>query len=348
VTVHVNLWPAFALKMGRGTGTSKLLLPFALVALVPHLLRMAALVRRERIDLVHTNGLKSHVVGSATRILAGRPLVWHVRDVLRPGVTRRMLNRLAGATVTTLIANSRATAETFPRLPSSRIRIVYNGIDADLYSPGPQGDLRSRLGLSPRDFVVGAMGALAPLKGHIHLIRAAPAILSRCPEARFLIAGEEMYLTIGHRGYRAILEEEVRRLGLAERVVFAGWRDSPVEVLRSLDVLVHSSIYPESFGRVLVEAMACGVPVVATALGGPVEIIASPEQGILIPPEHPEAIADAVLRLHSDPELRRNMARAGRERVVSAFSVGRYVRQVEEVYRAIGDTGTSGHASDAR
>lgn len=339
VDVHINRWPSFALKVGRGSGASKLLLPFALAALVPHIVRMAALVRKEKIDLVHTNGLKSHVAGSAVRLLTGKPLVWHVRDVLKPGVTRRALNLIARSTVTTLLANSRATAETFSSVPGSRIRIVYNGIDTDLYSPNPPGEIRAKLGISSREFVVGAMGALAPLKGHIHLIRSAPRILSRFPDTRFLIAGEEMYLTIGHRGYRAVLEEEVRRLGLAERVVFAGWHDSPVDVLRSLDVLVHSSVYPESFGRVLVEAMACGVPVVATALGGPVEIIESADQGILIPPEDPEAIADAVIRLRSDPDLRRRMAVAGRERVVSAFSVGRYVREVEEIYRSIDGSG---------
>ncbi len=334
--VEMNPWPAFALRIGRGSLLSKILLPLAVVALVPHLLRMARLVRREGVDIVHTNGLKSHVVGSVVRLLTGRELVWHVRDVLRPGFTRRLYGLLARWTVNCLVANSCAVAETFPDVPPRRIRVVYNGLDTSRYSPAPASpSAREALGLSGNDFVVGAIGALAPLKGHIHLIRAAPRVLERCPRAKFLIVGEEMYLTHGHKGYRTLLEEEARRLGVVERVIFTGYRDDAVAVLRCLHVLVHASVYPESFGRVLVEAMACGVPVVATALGGPKEIIVSEDQGILIPPGDPGAIASAVLALESEPARRERLSRGGRERVVKAFSVERYVREVEGIYRGL-------------
>ena len=336
VEVAINPWPRFALRIGRDSLASKLLLPLATFALVPHLVKMIRLVRRERIDVVHTNGLKSSLVGSLTGLLAGCRVVWHVRDVLRPGLTRRIYGLAARATVDRLIANSCAVADTFPGMPRGRLRIVYNGLDTDAYAPAPRSPgVRASLGLAEDDFVVGALGALAPLKGHIHLIRAAPRVLERCSRAKFLIVGQEMYLTVGHKGYRAILEEEVRKSGVEGRVLFAGYRSDPVEVIRALDVLVHASVYPESFGRVLVEAMACGVPVVATALGGPKEIIVSEDQGILIPAEDPRAIADAVIRLHGDPAFRERLARGGRERVVSAFSVDRYVGEIEEIYREL-------------
>jgi glycosyltransferase involved in cell wall biosynthesis len=330
----MNPYPSFALKIGRDSLLSKLLIPLAGIALVPHVLRMARLVRRERIRIVHTNGLKSHLVGSLVRLLTGCRLVWHVRDVLRPGLTRRLYGLLARMTVSKLVANSRTVAETFPNLPPGRLQVVYNGLDTDLYSPGaPSPEVRASLGLEPGDFVIGAIGALAPLKGHIQIIRAAPRILDKIPNARILIVGQEMYLTLGHEGYRGVLEEEIRLQGVQGRVILAGHRDDPVAVLRNMDLLVHASVYPESFGRVLAEGMACGVPVIATALGGPTEILASEEQGILIPAEDPAAIAEAVIRLHRDPERRQRMATAGRERVLSAFSVERYVRDVEAIYR---------------
>jgi glycosyltransferase involved in cell wall biosynthesis len=336
VKVSVNPWPGFASKIGRGSAASKLLLPLAAVALLPHVLRAARSARREGVAIVHTNGLKSHVVGSLVRWLTGCRLIWHVRDVLKPGLTRRMFGLLARASVNLLVANSRAVAETFPDLPASKLRIVYNGLDTTKYAPAaPPPEVRRSLGLAPGDFVAGAVGALAPLKGHVHLIRSAPRVLEKCPNTRFLIVGQEMYLTLGHSGYRAVLEEEARRLGVDGRVVFAGYRGDPLDVIRSMDVLVHSSVYPESFGRVLVEAMACGVPVVATALGGPKEIIAAEDQGILIPPEDPGAIADAVIRLHGDPALRSSLARGGRARVVQAYSVDRYVREIESLYREL-------------
>ena len=334
--VILNPFPAFALKIGRGSALSKILLPFAAFALVPHVWRTARLVRREKIRLLHTNGLKSHIVGSAVRAMTGARLVWHVRDVLKPGLTRRAYGWLARATVTRLVANSRSVAATFPGLPRDRLRVVYNGLDMSLYAPAPADPaVRESLGIARDDFVIGAVGALAPLKGHIHVIRAAPRILSECPRARFVVVGGEMYATIGHSGYRAVLEEEARRLGVRERLVFAGYRDDPIQVMRTFDLLVHASVYPESFGRVLAEAMACGVPVVATALGGPTEIIASEDQGLLIPAEDPEAIASAVLRLYREPAYRERLARGGRERVAAAFSVERYIREIEDLYREI-------------
>jgi len=332
--VVVIPWPAFALKIGRGSLLSKLLIPFAALALVPHVLRLAAFVRRENVAIVHTNGLKSNVIGSIVKLLTGCRLVWHVRDVMKAGTTRAMFERLARASVSCLVANSRTVAATFPGMPAARIRVIYNGLDTTLYAPGPaRPEIRSSLGLSGGDFAVGALGALAPLKGHIHLIRAVPRILEECPAAKVVIAGQEMYLTLGHEGWKAELTREIDRLGLRGRVLLAGQRDDPVEVMRCFDVLVHSSILPESFGRVLAEAMACGVPVVATALGGPTEIVSGPDEGILIPPGDSGAIAKAVLDLFRDPARRRSMSEAGRRRVENAFSRKRYLREVETLYR---------------
>jgi len=334
--VELNPWPAFALRIGRGSFLSKLLLPFAAIVLIPHVLRLAGMVRREKIAIIHTNGLKSNVIGSVVRLLTGCKLVWHVRDVLQPGMTRSVFGALARWTVTCLVANSRAVAETFPGMPAGRIRVIYNGLDTDLYAPGPpREDVRSALGLSGESFVIGAIGALAPLKGHIHLIRAVPQILKVAPRAKVVIVGQEMYLTLGHEGYRSVLEKEIDARGVRDHVVLSGYRDDPVEVLRCFDVLVHASIYPESFGRVLAEAMACGVPVVATGLGGPLEIIAEPGQGILIPAGDPGAIAAAILSLHGDPDRRRKMSAAGRRRVESAFGRRRYLREVEALYRDV-------------
>ncbi len=333
VQVHINPWPRFALRIGRGRLTSRLLAPLAAPALLPHVVRMAALVRREAIDLIHTNGLKSHLIGSAVSRLTGRPLVWHVRDVLRPGPIRLLYGALARMTVSRLVANSRAVAGTFRGMPASRLSVVYNGLDMNRYCPGaPDPSVRASLGIQAGDFVIGAIGALAPLKGHIHLIRAAPAILERCQQARFVIVGREMYVTTGHAGYRQELEAEAARLGVAPRIVFAGYHGDPVAVLRCFDLLVHSSVYPESFGRVIVESMACGIPVVATALGGPTEIIRSEEEGLLIPAEDPAAIAGAVTRLIQDSRHRDRMAHRGRARAEEAFSVSRYVLEIQEIY----------------
>lgn len=336
VAVEINPWPAFALRIGRGSALSRAMAPVAAAALAPHLLRMAKLVRHRGIGIIHTNGLKSHLVGSMVMALTGRPLIWHVRDVIQAGAVRSLFQLFGRATASRVIANSRVVASLFPSLEPDRLAVVYNGLDTVNYSPGPaEPGVRASLGLAPDHFVVGAVGALAPLKGHIHLIRAAPEIFARRPDARILIVGDELYVTGGHPGYGAVLREEIRRLGLEGRVIMTGYRERVVELYRAMDVLVHASVYPESFGRVLVEAMACGVPVVATALGGPTEIISSPEEGLLIPSESPEAIAGSVIELAGDTDRMATMAQSGRERVVGAFSGDRYVREVQRIYATL-------------
>jgi glycosyltransferase involved in cell wall biosynthesis len=339
--VSIDPWPAFALRIGRRSSASRLLLPAAALAVIPHVLKIAGRVRRERISIIHTNGIKCHVIGSLVRMLTGVHLLWHFRDVLRPGLMRSIYIRLARLTVSGIIANSKTVARSLTGFPGERLHVVYNGFDTDKYAPGHRSqEFRASFGLTREHFLIGAMGALAPIKGWDHLIRAMPAILRSAPEARLIIVGKEMYLTAGHQGHKEELEAEARRLGVESAVIFAGYHPEPVEVLRGLDVLAHTSVYPESFGRVVAEAMACRVPVVATALGGPTEIISAPDQGLLVPPGDPAAIAEAVLKLHRNPELRSAMGDSGRRRVESAFTLEKYVRGITGVYGTLDASGS--------
>jgi glycosyltransferase involved in cell wall biosynthesis len=118
-------------------------------------------------------------------------------------------------------------------------------------------------------------------------------------------------------------------------VIFAGRREDVVAIYNAMDVVVSSSVRPESFGRVLIEAMACERPVISTDLGGPLEIISGPETGILVPPTDPGALAAAILDLWRDPARRERMGRAGRARISDLFTVDRHVEEVCAVYERI-------------
>jgi len=328
-------WPSAVMKTGRErSATNRLLALIAPFLLVPTIARTSRFIRKEGVDLVHTNGTKAHLGGGLAARLAGVPVVWHLRDVLAPGLLRSILRFLSRWIPSRMIANSRASARTLSdRGPGGRVALVYNGIDPDVFRPLP-GPSAARSGLGiPRDgFVIGTLGALAPLKGHIHLIRAMPAVLERAPEAFLLIVGGEMYGTLGHAGHRAHLERETERLGLTGRVILAGRRDDVVDLYNAMDVVALASVRPESFGRILIEAMACERPVIATDLGGPREIIAGPEIGILVPPADPGALAEAVLSLHRDPEARVRMGRAGRKTVMERFTMERHIAAVCSIY----------------
>ena len=347
--VEVNSWPRLLLRLGRErTLMNRLLVPLAPFLLLPVLVRIVRFARRSRIDILHANGTKSHL-SSVAGTLAGLPVVWHVRDVIQPGPLRGMLRWLGRAAADRIVCNSRASAHSIsPEGPGGKVQIVYNGLDPEEFFPQPVDTaLRESLGLGAGAFVIGTVGALSPLKGHLFLIRALPGILEQAPEARLLIVGEEMYDTFGHEGYGRVLEQETKRLGVDGKVVFTGRREDVPALYGAMDVVVLASIRPESFGRVLVEAMASGRPVVSTDLGGPREIITSPGMGRLVPPGDSGALASAILDLWRDPDERSRMALAGRTRACEEFTLENHVAAICRVYDSLMSPGDPGRRRGA-
>jgi len=337
-TVITDGWPAPLLRLGRERTLMNRMLPILAPALIlPLLIRVARVVNEEGIDLIHTNGIKAHLAAWPAACAYRIPLVWHLRDVLSPGLLRSGLRWITGWMPDLVIANSKASAEsTALGTPADRVRTIYNGLDTVEFAPHPPDPfLRDALGIGRDDFVIGALGMLTPLKGHIHLIRALPRILEEVPGARLMIVGEEMYVTAGHGGYRRVLIDEIRRLELEKKVVLTGRRDDVVRIYNTMDIVVLCSVRPESFGRVLVEAMSCERPVIGSDIGGPREIITRPEVGVLVPPADHEALSSTILELYHDPGRRLRMSRAARMWVRERFALERHVRDVCEAYEAL-------------
>jgi glycosyltransferase involved in cell wall biosynthesis len=163
------------------------------------------------------------------------------------------------------------------------------------------------------------------------LIQAAPLVLAEFPAARFLIVGGTH---AAPPGYYEGLVQLVARLGLQERVIFAGFRHDVAEFYPAFDVLVLTS-QGEPFGKVLIEAMAAATPVVGTALGGPLEIIQDGVTGLLIPPGDPAAVAGAIVELARDPERARALGRAGRAWVQGRFGIEKYTTDIEGLFGSV-------------
>jgi len=200
-----------------------------------------------------------------------------------------------------------------------RIDLIPNGVDPEVFRPAAGGmkkEFRRLLGIEPAEgFLILLVGNLIPLKGHEYCLRALPAILETHADTRILLVGE------------GPLEETLfslaRELGVGDAVK----RISPLSVLlpkvmAAADVLVHPSL-TESFGLVVAEAQACGLPVVATRIGGPAEILSDGETGFLVPPRDWQAIARAVVDLFSNLEVLREMGAAGRQRVLHLYDIRR-------------------------
>jgi len=211
-------------------------------------------------------------------------------------------------------------------VPAARAVTVHEGIDLDRVAAAPPAKLHEELWLPHHAPVVGNVAALVPHKGQRHLIEAAALVVRRVPDARFVIAGEGEL--------RPALERQIKEHRLEKHVLLAGFRPDVLSVHKAFDIFVMSSV-TEGLGTSLLDAMACGKPVVATAAGGIPEVVADGETGFVVPPRDHEAMADAIVRLLKDPALRERQGRAGLARVRGRFSADRMVRDTLRVYERV-------------
>lgn len=300
--------------------------------------RLARVIRRERIDLVHTNTLHN-LYGYAAALRARRPHVWHVREIVsQSAAVRRAEVFLARRFADRIVTVSAAAADMFRsggECPP-QLRVVWDGVNLTRFHPRNRGDrVRAELGIEDEAPLVGLVGRLDHCKGVEVFLRAAALCREEFPGARYVVCGGEVegQEEVG-RGARRL----ARELGLTDAVSFTGWRYGPddmPEVHAALNVLVSSSTAPESFGLVLIEAMATGRPVVATNHGGPREVCVEGETALLVPPGDPRRTADAVLELLRDPARARAMGRAGRERAERHFDERRHSRELQLLYEEV-------------
>jgi glycosyltransferase involved in cell wall biosynthesis len=263
--------------------------------------RLTALARRLRVDLVHSNSLHSWYGWAVARML-GRPHVVHAREIVvqsRPAL--RIERALCRHFATRVIAVSYAVAA---QLDPANVVVLDEYLDPQEFSPGHAGAFRARVGIPDDVPVIGAVARLDPLKGLDALLDAHAIVRAERRDAHLVIVGSPV---LGHDDYAAQLRA---RIGMTPSALLLEGRDDIPDVMADLDVLALPSVEPESYGLVLVEALASGTPVVASDHGGPPEIVAraSAGTGAVVPPGDADALAAAVLDLLppvTSPERRR-------------------------------------------
>lgn len=287
-------------------------------------LRLARLARDH--DVVLSWQVKGHYYGSPAARLAPRPALWWDHGI-RParGEPRYLIDNVLPAFVPAdLVVTSSAASGARHR----RNRVILPGIPLGPYAHPDREAARTLLGLEPDERAIGIVGRLQPWKGQHLLLRAGAKILGHEPRARIVVIGG----AVG--GFSANHPAELRSLaqdaGIDDRVSFLGHRDDVPALLPGLDVFVMASD-AEPFGLVTVEAMAAGVPVVASRAGGTPEIVIDGVHGSLFEPGDVLALADAVISILGDPGRAATMAAAGRSRAFEAFDIARYVTQIEDL-----------------
>jgi glycosyltransferase involved in cell wall biosynthesis len=211
-------------------------------------------------------------------------------------------------------------------VPAARAVTVHEGIDVTRAGAAPAADLHGEFWLPHQAPIVGNVAALVPHKGQKHLIDAAALVVQKVPDARFVIAGEGEL--------RASLEHQIKERRLEKHVFLAGFRPDVISVHKAFDVFVMSSV-TEGLGTSLLDAMACGKPIVATRTGGIPEVVVDGLTGLLVPPRDHEGLARAIVALLQDERARRAMGAAGLARVRERFSVERMVQETLGVYERV-------------
>jgi glycosyltransferase involved in cell wall biosynthesis len=321
---HVRIRPASAQGLRRDDGSRPG--PVQLAGQTAETLRAAVALRRlarsTGAHLLHSHGLTAHLEVAIAGRLARRPVVLDLHDIVVPGVGRRVLDT-AARLADTVIANSAATAAT---VTAGRVEIVNPGVDRDRFHPAPADwRVRAELTAAPAAPLVAILGRVDPEKGIDVVLRAVAAV----PDCHLAVVGAP---NVAGAEFGAGLE----RLGaalLGDRVRFTGARADVPDVLRAVDVLVNAS-QAEPFGRTVLEAQACGVPVIGTRSGGIPEFVRDGESGLLVPPGDVDALAAALRRLLDSSPLR-DAVRAGGLANAERLAVPNQVEKVAAIYRRV-------------
>lgn len=298
------------------------------------LFQLVCYIRQNKINLVHTVMNMGSLFGAIAARLTGCPVVCSaVRDAKDKSRVEKYLKRFLAKIADIYVANSRAGFANRFTIMQPHFRVVYNGVDFVRFADENGGSLLSlkdELGVSGFDYLVGMVGSLSSYKDQGTLLSAAPLILERLPSVGFLFVGDGPT--------RAELECRARELGIGHKVKFLGSRDDVDQLYNLMDVcvlLTEARIHLEGIPNVVVEAMACGIPVVASTGGGTSEVVEHGNTGILIPPYDPSRTAEAIIDLLVNRERACSLASEARTRVHAMFSLERYTLDYEKIYREL-------------
>lgn len=316
----------------KGSGAIKHLFLF-----LPNIIRLTRFIRRHHINLVHTNA-SVIVDGAFAARLSGLPHVWHIHEIIEDefpklwGLYQPVMTKLS----VKVICVSKIVAKQFASI--SKIAVIPNGINFDHFNTKQDlSNCNNLLGKAKsEDIHIGVVGRISPRKGHEYLLNAYVRLITNTKDdtSHLFIIGDTFQ---GYEPFWQSLKAKVAALGLSDRVTFTGFIEGKANLYSLLDIVVVPSILPEGFGLVILEAMASHRPVIATAIGGPLEIIQPNISGILVPPNDSQALADALTNLIQNPSERERLGEGGYQRVTQVYDIIHTTAQIIKLYDEIMD-----------
>ncbi|MDH4099356.1 MAG: glycosyltransferase [Nitrospirota bacterium] len=297
---------------------------------------LASMLKDEKIDILCVHGFKSNVVGRLASWMAGIPMIaisrgwtWETPRVRFYEKLDRAFLKFADHIVAVSEGQQKKILDL--AIPVEKVSVIHNGIDLNgARPPEKTGNLKRELGLGEADILVMSAGRLSPEKNYGGLIDVAKLVTQKKHDVAFTVFGEGFL--------RGELEARVRQAGLEKKFFFPGFRKDVKSSMAEADIFVLPS-FTEGLPNVVLEAYAVKKPVVATAVGGTPEVVEDGVSGFLTRPEETEKMAEHILRLAGDPDLRREMGEKGHERVRAIFGFEDQTRKYEELYTRVGKDG---------
>jgi len=294
--------------------------------------KLCRIVSKEKVAVIYTNTIVKFS-GAITAFITKKPHLWHIREIipgnpnLRSVLTLKMLFKLISRTSRTIIANSNVTTAQFQGINSDeKIRVIYNASETnEVKDSNVFPDIG---GVKLTDWLVVVIGQFIEIKAQDDAIRAVKIAKDKIPNIKLLLIGG------GEGDFKSYLKDLVSELDISDSVIFTGYRNDVPQILPQCKILLAPYIN-EAFGRVVIEAMVAGVPVIGANAGGLKEIIQEGTTGYLVPPKKPEEIAKKIIYLFHHPDLAKQMGNNGKKVVEEKFSVQNYTRGVENIIREV-------------
>lgn len=307
--------------------------PFVIFCFIFYVFKIWRLIKRKKIDLILTNSIRAHIVGTFASRTAKTPIIWFIHDFTFPKFFIKRLIKTPEKVIVSSNAVLEFTKKQIIENFDDKIVIIPNGIDVEkVEKTAIEPNLKTKFNLGETTKLIGIVGRLDWWKGQDKAIEAMPEILKKVPNARLVIIGESSKYDYKTIIFEKVIRKKAEDLGIGDKVIFAGFISNIYGAIKQLDCLLHASTEPEPFGRVIIEGFACGVPVVASNLGGPGEIIRDMENGLKIDPKNPSEIAEKVVRILSDKEFAEELVLNAKKEIGSKYNLNKIVNSILKIW----------------
>jgi len=297
---------------------------FTLVGVIP---RMVDVIRKENIQIVHARSRVPALAGFIASRIANVQFITTAHGYYK----KHLISRVMGLGRFVIVASNAMgyhMIKSFGVLQEN-IRLIPRGVDLNNFEYVNPGEKKNN------PFVIGMISRISPIKGHSHFFHAISLVARKIPNLKVVVVGG---VAKGKERYKEELDLLIRRLGLIEVVSFLGARDDIPKVLREVNLLVLSPVEQEAFGRAIIEAQASGVPVVATSVGGIVDVVKDNETGLLCTPQDPKDLAEKIVKVAKDKELQKRISQGARKSVEENFSLEKMADSTLKIYEELVNT----------